>query len=292
MQWCALGDAARRPLTLRHAPALLSKRGCSSPSRRIDSPARTAAAAVGVDHMKRWYGLPTYRPSSAPRVAGQGRGPHAREFRADGQTRACIWLHLCSKLCNYIYRCPSLLPGSPPLPAPTDRCEPPLPAPTPCRWRFPQGVEYWCFHDRDIAPKGKTLKETNTNLDKIVALAKELQGASAPALFNPTTKRYRDGCAPPQQLIAALCDAVTCSEHPRAACFSRLRVSAGVRSSLFPAAPVIILHKLVLPCARGSQLARPSGRSGARPSCSRTRYTCTAPQPARRRRSSPSPLPR
>lgn len=41
---------------------------------------------------------------------------------------------------------------------------------------LPQGVEYWCFHDRDIAPKGETLKETNANLDAIVALAKELQG--------------------------------------------------------------------------------------------------------------------
>lgn len=37
------------------------------------------------------------------------------------------------------------------------------------------GVEHWCFHDRDIAPEGKTLKESNANLDKVVALAKELQ---------------------------------------------------------------------------------------------------------------------
>ncbi|KAL6001881.1 hypothetical protein ACLOJK_040445 [Asimina triloba] len=37
------------------------------------------------------------------------------------------------------------------------------------------GVEKWCFHDRDIAPDGKTLVETNANLDEVVALAKELQ---------------------------------------------------------------------------------------------------------------------
>ncbi|GAB4838202.1 hypothetical protein Ancab_027732 [Ancistrocladus abbreviatus] len=37
------------------------------------------------------------------------------------------------------------------------------------------GVEFWCFHDRDIAPDGKTLEETNRNLDEVVALAKELQ---------------------------------------------------------------------------------------------------------------------
>jgi xylose isomerase len=37
------------------------------------------------------------------------------------------------------------------------------------------GVDRWCFHDRDIAPDGKTLAETNANLDEIVELAKELQ---------------------------------------------------------------------------------------------------------------------
>lgn len=35
------------------------------------------------------------------------------------------------------------------------------------------GVEYFCFHDRDIAPEGETLAETNRNLDEIVALIKE-----------------------------------------------------------------------------------------------------------------------
>ncbi|EOY19937.1 Xylose isomerase family protein isoform 1 [Theobroma cacao] len=38
------------------------------------------------------------------------------------------------------------------------------------------GVDRWCFHDRDIAPDGKTLEEANANLDEVVALAKELQG--------------------------------------------------------------------------------------------------------------------
>ena len=37
------------------------------------------------------------------------------------------------------------------------------------------GVEYYCFHDRDIAPEGETLKETNKNLDEVAALAKKLQ---------------------------------------------------------------------------------------------------------------------
>ncbi|MFO7969997.1 MAG: xylose isomerase [Bacillota bacterium] len=30
------------------------------------------------------------------------------------------------------------------------------------------GLEYFCFHDRDIAPEGETLAETNKNLDEIV----------------------------------------------------------------------------------------------------------------------------
>jgi len=37
------------------------------------------------------------------------------------------------------------------------------------------GVPYYCFHDRDVAPEGKTHKETNANLDKIVAVLKEEQ---------------------------------------------------------------------------------------------------------------------
>jgi xylose isomerase len=37
------------------------------------------------------------------------------------------------------------------------------------------GVEYWTFHDRDIAPVGATLEETNRNLDQVAQVAKELQ---------------------------------------------------------------------------------------------------------------------
>jgi xylose isomerase len=37
------------------------------------------------------------------------------------------------------------------------------------------GVNYWCFHDRDIAPEAGTLAETNKRLDQIVKLAKQLQ---------------------------------------------------------------------------------------------------------------------
>jgi xylose isomerase len=40
------------------------------------------------------------------------------------------------------------------------------------------GVEYYCFHDRDIAPEGATFAETCRNLDVIVQRAKELQKAT------------------------------------------------------------------------------------------------------------------
>ena len=36
------------------------------------------------------------------------------------------------------------------------------------------GVQYFCFHDRDIAPEGENLRETNKNLDVMVDLAKQL----------------------------------------------------------------------------------------------------------------------
>jgi xylose isomerase len=39
-------------------------------------------------------------------------------------------------------------------------------------------MPYFCFHDRDVAPEGATLRETNKNLDEIVALAKELMKTS------------------------------------------------------------------------------------------------------------------
>ena len=35
------------------------------------------------------------------------------------------------------------------------------------------GIEYFCFHDRDIAPEGSTLQECNDNLDVIVPIIKE-----------------------------------------------------------------------------------------------------------------------
>ncbi len=37
------------------------------------------------------------------------------------------------------------------------------------------GVDYWCFHDRDLAPEGDTLKESHANLQTLVDAAKQKQ---------------------------------------------------------------------------------------------------------------------
>ncbi len=49
---------------------------------------------------------------------------------------------------------------------------------------------FWCFHDRDIAPEGKSLAESNKNLDKIVAHAKELQKATGVKLLWGTANLF------------------------------------------------------------------------------------------------------
>ena len=59
---------------------------------------------------------------------------------------------------------------------------------------------FWCFHDRDIAPEGATLAESNRNLDAIVAHAKELQKETGVRLLWGTANlfsnpRYMCGAA-------------------------------------------------------------------------------------------------
>ena len=49
---------------------------------------------------------------------------------------------------------------------------------------------FYAFHDRDIAPEGKTLAESNKNLDKIVAHAKELQKATGVKLLWGTANLF------------------------------------------------------------------------------------------------------
>ncbi|MEN8908097.1 MAG: xylose isomerase [Clostridiales bacterium] len=49
---------------------------------------------------------------------------------------------------------------------------------------------YFCFHDRDIAPEGSNLKETNKNLDIIVSLIKEYLKNSDVKLLWGTTNAF------------------------------------------------------------------------------------------------------
>ncbi|KAJ0985003.1 hypothetical protein J5N97_003359 [Dioscorea zingiberensis] len=68
------------------------------------------------------------------------------------------------------------------------------------------GVDWWCFHDRDIAPDGRTLAESNANLDEVVALAKELQGTKIRPLWGTAQlfmhPRYMHGAATRSELYA------------------------------------------------------------------------------------------
>ena len=59
---------------------------------------------------------------------------------------------------------------------------------------------FWCFHDRDIAPEGKTLAESNKNLDAIIAHARQLQKATGVKLLWGTANlfsnpRYMSGAS-------------------------------------------------------------------------------------------------
>jgi len=61
-------------------------------------------------------------------------------------------------------------------------------------------IPYFCFHDRDIAPDGRTLREANANLDEIVAYTKELMGDYPTRLLWGTAQlflhpRYMHGAA-------------------------------------------------------------------------------------------------
>jgi len=52
------------------------------------------------------------------------------------------------------------------------------------------GVQFWCFHDRDVAPEADTLAETNRRLDKIVKLAEKLQDDSGVRLLWGTSNLF------------------------------------------------------------------------------------------------------
>ncbi|MFC4776196.1 xylose isomerase [Paenibacillus sp. GCM10023252] len=51
-------------------------------------------------------------------------------------------------------------------------------------------IPYYCFHDRDIAPEGETLQETNKNLDIIVAQLKEQMKATGKKLLWNTANMF------------------------------------------------------------------------------------------------------
>ncbi len=52
------------------------------------------------------------------------------------------------------------------------------------------GVDFYCFHDRDIAPEADSLKETNAILDRICGLAKQKQDETGVHLLWNTTNAF------------------------------------------------------------------------------------------------------
>src|SRR5437867_8078943 len=62
------------------------------------------------------------------------------------------------------------------------------------------GVGFYCFHDRDVAPEGKSLADTNKNLDAVVKVMKEEQDRTGIKLLWGTANlfsnpRYMHGAA-------------------------------------------------------------------------------------------------
>jgi xylose isomerase len=62
------------------------------------------------------------------------------------------------------------------------------------------GVPYYCFHDRDVAPEGKNLRETNANLDAVAKVLKDEQQRTGIKLLWGTAnlfsnKRFMHGAA-------------------------------------------------------------------------------------------------
>lgn len=62
------------------------------------------------------------------------------------------------------------------------------------------GVGFYCFHDRDVAPEGANLRETNANLDRVVKVLKEEQQRTGIKLLWGTAnlfsnKRFVHGAA-------------------------------------------------------------------------------------------------
>lgn len=52
------------------------------------------------------------------------------------------------------------------------------------------GLKYFCFHDRDIAPEGATLRETNRNIDVIVSMMKEYMASTGRKLLWNTQNMF------------------------------------------------------------------------------------------------------
>lgn len=87
------------------------------------------------------------------------------------------------------------------------------------------GVPYFAFHDRDIAPEGDILQETNKNLDEIVAIIKEYMKASNTKLLWNTANMFSN----PRFVHGA---ATSCNADVFAYCAAQVKKSLEIAKEL------------------------------------------------------------
>lgn len=95
------------------------------------------------------------------------------------------------------------------------------------------GIEYFCFHDRDIAPEGKNLAEFQKNLDCIVPLIKEQMQTYGIKLLWGTANcfaspKYMHGAATSCSAEAFACAAVGCGVVSERTAFTTIGTSGVV----------------------------------------------------------------
>jgi len=60
------------------------------------------------------------------------------------------------------------------------------------------GVHFYCFHDRDVAPEGKNLSESNRNLDAVVKVLQEEQQRTGIKLLWGTANLFQQSALRPR----------------------------------------------------------------------------------------------
>jgi xylose isomerase len=81
------------------------------------------------------------------------------------------------------------------------------------------GIDHYCFHDRDVAPEGRNLRESNRNLDRVVKELKKFQKNTGKKVLWGTSclflqPRFLHGAATLPNIDAFIYAAETPSSEP------------------------------------------------------------------------------